>query len=330
MPGVIWYLVKRIVGMIPLLLGISIISFITIHLTPGDPVSLVNDLNPEVSREATARLYAMYGLDQPLHIQFWEWLSRMATFDFGESFSPDRRPVATIIVERLPITLGINVVSLIVIFAVSMLLGIISAVRKDSLWDKGITVFVFVLFALPGFWIALLCIMFFSVELGWFPVSGIKSFHYHALSPLGKILDIAHHLVLPVAVSILGSLAGISRYMRSSMLGVLSQDYILTARSKGLSEYRVVGIHALRNALIPVITILGLSLPGLIGGSVIFETIFSIPGMGQLFYQSVMSRDYPVVMGILVIGALLTLVGNLLADILYAVADPRIRLAGRP
>jgi len=186
-------------------------------------------------------------------------------------------------------------------------------------------VVVFVGFATPGFWLALLLMLLFGVYLGWLPISGIHSMNYDQLSLWGKILDLSKHLLLPVFVSAFGGIAGISRYMRSSMLEVLRQDYITTARAKGLPESKVIYKHALRNALLPIITILGLSVPGLVGGSVIFEQIFSIPGIGQLFWLSVMQRDYPTVMGLLTIGAVLTLLGNMLADVGYALADPRIR-----
>ena len=180
-------------------------------------------------------------------------------------------------------------------------------------------------FAIPTFWLALLLMYLFGVKLGWLPISGLHSFGGAKLTGFAWLADVARHLVLPLGVATFGSLAGLSRYTRSTMLDVIGQDYITTARAKGLSERVVIYRHALRNALLPVITLLGFSLPGLIGGSVIFETIFAIPGMGQLFYMGVMSRDYPLVMGILVIGAFLTLVGNLLADLAYAFADPRIR-----
>jgi peptide/nickel transport system permease protein len=210
---------------------------------------------------------------------------------------------------------------------VAVPIGILSAVRRNSLFDQATTVFVFLGFATPSFWLALLLMDFLGVRLGIFPIAGIKSLGYEYLSFGGRIWDMVHHLILPVFVSAFGGLAGFSRYMRSTMLDVIRQDYILTARAKGLSERVVIYKHALRNALLPVITILGLAVPGLIGGSVIFETIFAIPGMGKLFYDGVMMRDYPLIMGILVIGAGLTLLGNLLADIGYALADPRIRKA---
>jgi peptide/nickel transport system permease protein len=209
--------------------------------------------------------------------------------------------------------------------AMAIPIGVYSAMHPYSWSDRATTVFVFLGFAMPTFWLALLCMLLFGVYLDWLPVSGLKSLGYDSLSTFGKIQDRVAHLILPVSISALTGLAGMSRYMRSSMLEVVRQDYITTARAKGLSESAVTWGHAVRNASLPVITLLGLSVPGLIGGSVIFETIFAIPGMGRLFYGSVMMRDYPVVMGVLVLGAVLTLLGNLAADIMYAVADPRLR-----
>ncbi len=320
------YLIKRFLLMIPVFLGITIISFSVMHLAPGAPTEMQTMMQPKVSLEARARLNAIYGLDKPLHVQYLQWLKRLVRFDFGRSFSPDNRPVMEKILERLPITLSINVLSLLLILAVAIPLGIVSAVRRYSLFDKMTTVFVFVGFATPTFWLALLLMLLFGVYLEWLPISGITSLNYEYLGFWGKAADLVWHLLLPVSLSAFGGLAGISRYMRSSMLEVIRQDYILTARAKGLSERTVIYKHALRNALLPVVTILGLSIPGLIGGSVIMESVFAIPGMGQLFYGAVMARDYPVVMGELVIGAVLTLVGNLVADMSYALVDPRIRV----
>ncbi len=319
------YLLRRMVLMIPLLLGITLISFVVIHLAPGEPTDLQTQMNPQASAELQDRLRAQYGLDQPLYVQYGQWLGRLARLDFGESFAQDNRPVLDKIVERLPVTILINVLSISTILAVAIPIGILSATRRNSLFDRATTIFVFIGFATPSFWLALLLMDFLGVRLGLFPIVGIKSLGYDYLSGFGKIWDVIHHLILPVLVSAFGGLAGFSRYMRSNMLEVIRQDYILTARAKGLSERVVIYRHALRNALLPVITILGLSVPGLIGGSVIFETIFAIPGMGKLFYDGVMMRDYPLIMGILVIGAVLTLLGNLIADISYALADPRIR-----
>jgi peptide/nickel transport system permease protein len=227
--------------------------------------------------------------------------------------------------ERLPVTLSLNLIALLLEFGLAIPIGIMAATHRDTWLDKGITVFVFVGFAVPTFWFALLLMYFFGVKLNWLPISGLHSLGSDGFGTLRYLWDLAKHLLMPVMVASFGSLAGLSRYMRSTMLNVIGQDYITTARAKGLSERTVIYKHALRNALLPLITLLGFSIPGLIGGSVIFETIFAIPGMGQLFYQGAMSRDYPVVMGILVIGAFLTLIGNLVADVCYALADPRIR-----
>ncbi len=319
------YIIKRLVLLVPLLLGITLISFVVIHLAPGEPTDIQTQLNPQASSELQDRLRVQYGLDRPLYVQYGTWLGRLFQLDFGESFATDRRPVLDKVLERLPVTIMLNVLSIIVILGISVPLGIMSAVRRNSGFDRATTILVFTGFAMPSFWLALLMMDWFGVRLGWLPISGLKSLGYEYLGFGAQIVDRISHLVLPVLISAIGGVAGFSRYMRSNMLEVVRQDYILTARAKGLSERTVIYKHALRNALLPVITILGLSVPGLIGGSVIFETIFAIPGMGKLFYDGVMMRDYPLIMGILVMGAVLTLLGNLLADICYALADPRIR-----
>lgn len=319
------YLLKRIIAMVPLLLGITLISFAVIRLAPGEPVEAMTAMSPKITAETRQRLREFYGLDKPLHVQYATWLKQVATLDFGRSFASDNRPVTDKIKERIPVTISLNIIALVLEFGLAIPIGIFAATHRDTLYDKGITLFVFLGFAVPTFWLALLLMYFFGVKLGWLPISGLHSLGSEALPPLARFADLVKHLILPVAVATFGSLAGLSRYMRSNMLEVIRQDYITTARAKGLTERAVIYRHALRNALLPVITLLGFSLPGLIGGSVIFETIFAIPGMGQLFFQGVMARDYPLVMGILVIGAFLTLIGNLLADLGYAVADPRIR-----
>ena len=318
------YIVKRIVGMIPLLIGITIISFLVIHLAPGKPTELMMQMNPKAALEAQEKLDKIFGLDKPLHIQYLIWLKNFFKFDFGISFI-DGRPVRDKIFERMPITILINVLALLVIFMFSIPIGIKSAIRRGSFFDRSVTVFVFLGFAAPGFWLALILMDLFGVRLGWFPVSGITSLDFESFSALGKITDVAHHLILPIFVASIGGLAGVSRYMRQSMLNIIHQDYIRTARAKGLNEWLVIYRHALRNALLPIITILGLSVPGLISGSVIFESVFSIPGMGKLMVDAVFARDYYTIMGGLVLSALLTLIGNLLADITYAYIDPRIR-----
>ncbi len=319
------YFIKRLLEMIPTIIGITLISFFIIHLAPGKPTDILTEFNPKITPEAREKLEKYYGLDKPIITQYGIWLKRVVKLDFGDSFSTDKRPVWDKIKERLPITIIINVLSLILVVLIAIPIGVSSATHQYSLYDKITTVAVFVGFAIPTFWLALLLMIFFGIYLDWLPISGIKSLDYDNLSAGGKVWDLASHLILPVLLEAFGGLAGLSRYMRSNMLEVIRSDYITTARAKGLSERVVIYKHAMRNALLPVITILGLSVPGLIGGSVIFETIFAIPGMGQLFYMSVMMRDYPLIMGILTIGAILTLIGNLLADIGYAVADPRIR-----
>ncbi len=319
--------------MIPTLFGITIISFFIIHLAPGKPTDIFSELNPKITPEAREKLEKYYGLDKPIVVQYWKWLGRIAKFDFGESFSSDHRPVIQkiwdrkrpLIERRLFVTVMINLLSMIMIMAIAIPIGISSATRRNSLYDKVMTTIVFIGFAMPSFWLALLLMILFGVHLHWLPISQLKSMDFDSLPLAAKMWDVTKHLVLPIFVSAFGGLAYDSRFMRSSMLEVVRQDYITAARAKGLSERLVIYRHALRNALLPIVTLMGLSVGGLIGGSVIFENIFGIPGMGQLFYQSVMTRDYPTVMGILTIGAILTLLGNLLADIGYMIADPRIR-----
>jgi len=319
------YFAKRLLEMIPTIIGITLISFFIIHLAPGKPTDILSELNPKITPEAREKLEKYYGLDKPIIVQYGIWIKRLVKLDFGESFSTDKRPVWDKIKERLPVTILINVLSLILVILIAIPIGVSSATHQYSLYDKITTVVVFVGFAIPTFWLALLLMILFGIYLDWLPISGIKSLNYDSLSTVGKIRDMSSHLIMPVLLGAFGGLAGLSRYMRSNMLEVIRADYITTARAKGLSERAVIYKHAMRNALLPVITILGLSVPGLIGGSVIFETIFAIPGMGQLFYMSVMTRDYPLIMGVLTIGAVLTLIGNLLADAGYAIADPRIR-----
>lgn len=307
------------------LVGVTIITFGIMHLAPGEPTDLQTTMNPRVSAQAKENLRKLYGLDRPLYVQYAQWVKRVVSMDFGTSFV-DGQKVVQKIVGRMPITIIINLLSLILIFLIALPIGVFSATHPYSTFDKAATVFVFVGFAIPTFWLALLMMTLFGVVLGWLPISGYQSLDVGGLSFSERMWDWTNHLLLPVFVSAFGGLAGISRYARAEMVEVIRQDYIRTARAKGLSEPVVVYKHALRNALIPIITILGLSVPGLIGGSVIFETIYAIQGMGLLFFQSVMSRDYPTIMGIIMIGTVLTLLGNFMADVFYAVANPTVRL----
>ncbi len=318
------YTIRRLILMIPMMIGITLISFFIIHLAPGDPTEMLTDMNPNSSPEAVMKLRELYHLDEPAIVQYFLWLKRIVALDFGDSLSMDARPVIDKIAERIPITLLINALSLVIIIVLAIPIGVLSATKQYSFFDKATTLFVFFGFAMPTFWLALLLMIFFGIYLEWLPISGLTSFNHDQLSPWGQFVDYFKHLLMPVLVSGLTGLAGLSRFARQSMLEVVRQDYVTTARAKGLSENVVIYKHCLKNALMPIVTIMALSIPGLIGGSVIFETIYSIPGMGQLFFQSVMARDYTLIMGVLVIGSFLTLLANLIADISYGVIDPRI------
>lgn len=307
-----------------MLLGITIISFFVIKLAPGKPVMLQYSLNPKISLVEIKRLEKLEGFDKPLHVQYINWLSNIARFNFGRSFG-DGRPVMDKVLERLPVTLAINMLSLIFILAIAIPWGIRSALKEGSFFDNTSTIIMFLLFAAPTFWLALLLIQLFCITLGWLPISGITSLDFEYFPWWIKTWDLAKHMFLPVLVSSLGGFAGVSRYMRSNMIEAMNQPYIYAARAKGLSENTVIYKHALRNAVLPIVTIIGLSVPGLLGGSVIFESIFAIPGIGRLFYEAAMMRDLNLIMAEVVFVAILTMLGNLIADIAYAYVDPRIR-----
>lgn len=326
------YLIKRLLLIVPTLLGITLVTFLVIQLAPGNPVSLkLQQLGGEgikaetISSEVIEETKRLYGLDKPVHEQYLLWLKRMATFDFGESYK-DHRPVRDKIAQALPATLILNLLSIFFIYLFSIPIGIFSAIRPDSSLEKGMTLFLFFLYSLPSFWIAMLLIMFLGggEYLDLFPITGLVSGHFHQLPFWHKIGDLVWHLVLPVFVLTYGGLAFLSRLSRAQLLEVIRQDYIRTARAKGVSEFWVVWKHAFRNSLIPLVTLMGTLLPALIGGSVIVEQLFSIPGMGQLGFEAVLSRDYPTVMAIASIDAMLTLVGILVSDLLYVWVDPRI------
>ncbi len=319
------HLARRLAAMPLVLLGITAISFAIVHLAPGDPAAVAVQMNPRVTPEAVEKLRAYYGLDQPLWKQYLLWLDRLVHLDFGESFAPDHRPVRDKIAERLPVTVGINLLAMLIILALGVPIGVAAAARPHGWLDRATTVLVFLGFAMPSFWLALLLMQWLGVRAHLLPISGLHALGAASMPPTERLLDLARHLVMPVIVAAVGGIAGISRFMRSGMLEALAADHTRTMRALGTPEWRVRYVYALKNALLPIITILGLSVPGLIGGSVIVEQVFSIPGMGLLFYQAVMMRDYPLVMGITVIGAVLTLLGNLLADLAYAWADPRVR-----
>ena len=315
------YILRRLLQAIPIVIGISVISFLIVHLTPGSPVDKFR--TPRVSPETINNLIRLYGLDQPLPTQFYKWFTKFWTFPFdntawGYSFT-DGLPVRDKIFARIPSTLWLTGVSLLVTVSVAVPIGVLQAVRQYSWSDKIITTFETIGYAMPTFWLGLILKQTFSVQLDLFPLFGQNSF-----GKQGDLLDLLWHLVLPVTTLAIIQIAGWSRYMRASMLEVLRQDYIRTARSKGLADRQVIFKHALRNALIPIVTLLGLTVPALLSGAAITETVFSWPGLGWLSVQAVTDRDYPVVLATVMIGGVMVIIGNLLADITYAVVDPRI------
>lgn len=338
------YLLQRLILLTPTFIGITLIGFLIMRLAPGDPGELraagglrgaagagISLEKRGVMDEALAQWRAQYGLDRPLHIQYAIWLKNLFTLNFGESFK-DNQPVWGKILERVPVTIKLNLFSIVLVYIVAIPLGIYSATHPDSWSDQTATFGAFVLFAVPLVWAATMAIVFVCGGdfLYLFPPGGLSSLDYSSDWPLWeKISDQAWHLFLPVVLLSYDGFAGLSRYMRASMLEVLGQDFVRVARAKGLTESVVVLKHVLRNSLIPMVTILASILPGLIGGSVIIETIFSIPGLGQLGYESVLARDYPTVMALFTVSALLTLIGILLSDLLLSVVDPRIAFGRR-
>jgi peptide/nickel transport system permease protein len=314
------YTVSRILQAIPLLLLVAVASFAVMHLAPGGPMAAYAH-NPLVSPGQIAKIRASLGLDDPGYVQFFKWLGSMLRGDWGYSYQ-DGRPALTVIMERLPATLLLMVAALLIAVTLALVLGVVSAVRQYSKLDYALTFGTFFAWSMPIFWFGLMAQFVLAVHIRLFPVSGIQGIG-------GGALDVLHHLVLPSLVLGLGSIASWSRYLRSSLLEVLGQPFVMTARAKGNSERAALYKHAMKNALIPLVTVMGLDVPTLFTGAVITETIFSWPGMGRLFFDSLLNRDYPVEMGILIISAVLIIAGNLLADLLYAVLDPRVRLGAR-
>ncbi len=310
------YLVRRLLMMVPILLGISVISFAIMYVAPGQPA--VMNLDPTISVEARARQIEALGLNEPPHVQYVKWLGNVLSGNLGTSFTR-RVAVADMILERLPNTLLLMVASALLAIAIAIPIGVLSARKPYTPLDYSVTFGAFLGLATPNFWLGLMLIMVFSVQLGLTPVGGVAT-----IGAEFSVLDRLRHLILPAVVLATADMAALTRYTRSSMLEVLSQDYIRTARAKGLRERTVVYKHGLRNGLIPIVTIIGLMLPTFVGGAVIVESLFSWPGIGKLFIDAVFERDYPVIMGITMLGAVMTVAGNLLADVLYAVLDPRI------
>ncbi|HSK19815.1 MAG TPA: ABC transporter permease [Longimicrobiales bacterium] len=322
------FILKRLLGAIPLLLGIATIIFFVLNLAPGDPTSFY--FNPNVPPEIIEQMRRNLGLDQPLHVQYFRWMVSFFQGDFGYSLAQSR-PVSEIVFEALPNTLMLTGTALVLVFVIGMFIGVLQAVRQYSIFDSTSSVVSLFFYSMPSFWLALMLVLIFSLKAhqwGWpiaLPATGITSVDYEFMSAGEKIADRISHLILPVGTLTLALAAGVARYMRGQMLEVIRQDYIRTARAKGLSERTVITKHALRNSMLPVITLLGLYLPFLFSGAIFIEVIFAWPGMGRVIYDAIFQRDYPLVMATSFIFATIVVVGNLIADVLYAVADPRIR-----
>lgn len=314
------YLLRSLSYTFLMLLLISLLSFGAIHMAPNSFMGA--ELNPNMTPETIAQLKAIYGLDKSLVQQYFDWVINLSQLNFGISFVSGAQ-VSTVVADRLPVTLWMNVIALFVTFVVSLWMGIKAALRHERSTDHVITQVSLLSFAMPSYYLALVLMMLLSVTLGWFPIAGL-----HSLEPpegIGYYLDMAWHLVLPIGVMVFVGIGSLVLYIRSLTLEILKSDYVYFARARGIDEEKLIRYFILPNLLPPIVTILGLSLPGLIGGSVILESIFGIEGMGQLFYMSAMSRDYPVIMGILIMSAFLTLTGNQIADAVLLKLNPFIK-----
>lgn len=312
------YAVRRLLFAIPLIIGITLISFTIIHLAPGDPV--LRFISPDTSQADLERMRHVMGLDRPIPVQYAVWFGNLIQGDWGKSFT-DGQPVLEKLLERLPATLELSVISLLLALVVAVPVGVIAATRQYSWFDYSATFGAFIGISVPAFWMGLLLMLLFAVQLRWLPAVGRM--------PAGAT-DVAFfmrlkYLAMPVFILAIESTAALARYVRSSMLEAIKQDYVRTARAKGVAGRVVVYKHALRNALIPVVTILGLALPGLVGGSAVIESLFAWPGLGRLFVQSAFTRDYPVIMGSLLMSSILVVLGGLASDVAYALVDPRIK-----
>lgn len=323
------YAVRRLLGAIPLVLGIATLIFLLIDLAPGDPVLMF--AQPGVDPAILAQIRINLGLDQPLHVRYVEWLGNVLRGDLGTSFQTSR-PVAQIIGQLLPNTLLLSGCALVLAFVVGIVVGTFQAVRQYSFADSALSVLLLFFYSMPSFWLALMLVLTMSLFARnvwewpiWFPSTGIMSVDAFSMGPFEYFVDRVRHLVLPTLSLALVLTAGIARYMRGSMLEVIRQDYVRTARAKGLPEFLVVFKHALRNALLPIITLIGLYLPYLISGTLFVELIFAWPGMGRALVQAVFTRDYPLIVGGALLFSTIVVLANLLADLLYAAVDPRVR-----
>ncbi|RXJ76389.1 peptide ABC transporter permease [Arcobacter sp. F155] len=309
---------RKLLYLIIMLFIISLISFVAINLTPNSFFAS-GELNPNITKESIEQLKAIYGLDKPLYVQYFSWVLAIIQLDFGISFASGEL-VKNEILQKLPVTLTLNIISMFLIFIISLYLGIKAALNKNSLFDKFASQLSLVSFSMPSFYLALIAIMVFSIHLEILPIAGL-----HSVADDGSLtyyLDYAWHLILPITIITFAGIGSLTLYVRSLVIEILKSDYIFFAKARGLTKNQILRYYILPNLYPPVITLLGLSLPGIIGGSVILESIFSINGMGLLFFQSALSHDYPVIMGILIIGALLTLLGNMIADLILLKLNP--------
>lgn len=319
------YAIRRVLYLVPTLFGITLVTFFIVSLAPGDPITLQqsNLMNANFSQKAFEDMRHLYGLDKPIYTRYLIWLNRFCRLDFGYSFT-DNRPVTVKIMEKLPATLLLNVLSMILTIVIAIPAGLLSALNHKSFYDKASGLVFYMLYSIPSFWLALLLTGYFGMKLDILPIYGMESDQAATLPMMAWLWDRIKHLILPVTCLTVGGFAYLSRFSRGILLEVIRQDYIRTAWAKGLSPTTIIFKHALRNALIPLVTLFALMMPFLVSGSVILEYIFNWPGIGQLYFNAIMARDYPTIMGLSVISAILVLISNLLADLLYAVVDPRI------
>ncbi|CCZ51164.1 oligopeptide transport system permease protein AppB [Acinetobacter sp. CAG:196] len=315
------YITKRILQVIPLLIIVSIISFFIIRLSPVDPLAELR-LNPSISQETLDKEVKRLNLDKPIYVQYISWAKSFIKWDLGYTSTGEK--VSVKLKERIPNTLLLTVVVIFMTWAAGIPLGILAAVKKETAFDRFLTVISSIGMAIPSFFFAILMLIF-AVKTGWFPVGGLTSYNFNELGFWGKFTDIARHLILPSIVLFTISLSGLQRQMRANMLEVLDSDYVKFARAKGLSEWRVLFKHALRNAINPMITLLGFEFAGLLSGAALTEYVFQYPGLGRLILEAVMKSDINLVMASLMMGTIMLILGNLIADILLMITDPRLR-----
>lgn len=320
------YVIRRILLAVPTLLGITVVTFVIINLAPGDPAKFQAQgvMDPKVSARVYEELSKYYGLDKPIHVRYIQWMGRLVRLDFGNAMSSDARPVVDKIKERLWPTMSLALISIIGALTLAIPIGIYSAARQNGLFDTITSTILYALYAVPSYVMAVPLILLIGVRWDLLPFQGMHSDNYQSLTPWGQFADLARHYVLIAFCFTYGALAYDSRFVRQTMLENIRQDYVRTARAKGVAEHVVILRHAFRNSLIPLMTLLGLLLPEIIGGSVILEVMFNWPGMGRLFFESMLARDYPTIMALSFISASLVLLGTLLADLSYALVDPRV------